>query len=148
MIELPNLPGTYAVSFTLPEALKVSVGRLGYFDFPAGQYVYLGSARGPGGLRARLGRHIRGNGHAHWHIDYLRPHLELRAVGYLFASENLECAWSRSLAAMPGARQPAPGFGASDCIQGCPAHLIAFPLGKFQPLHALQAWPLRWFRLA
>lgn len=148
MIELPYLPGTYAVSFTLPEARKVSIGRLGWFDFPASQYVYLGSARGPGGLRARLGRHIRGNGLAHWHIDYLRPHLELGAVGYLLASENLECAWSRSLATTPGASLPAPGFGASDCLQGCPAHLIAFPLGKPLPLRALQVWPIHWIRLA
>lgn len=144
MIALPDLAGTYALSFSLPEAVKVRIGRLGWFDFPAGEYVYLGSARGPGGLRARLGRHISGKGAIHWHIDYLRPYFELGAVGYLTGSNNLECAWSQSLAALPAARLPAPGFGASDCTWGCPAHLVAFPPGEPSQLAALQAWPMRW----
>jgi Uri superfamily endonuclease len=144
MIALPDLAGTYALSFSLPEAVKVCIGRLGWFEFPAGEYVYLGSARGPGGLRARLGRHLRGEKATHWHIDYLRPHLEIRAVGYLPGNENLECAWSQSLAALPAARLPAPGFGASDCACGCPAHLIAFPLGEPFPLAALQACSMQW----
>lgn len=148
MIQIPNLPGTYAVSFTLPAAVKVSVGRLGWFDFPAGNYIYLGSARGPGGLRARLGRHLEGKGPAHWHIDYLRPYFEIEAVGYLLGSHNLECAWSQTLAAASAAHLPAPGFGSSDCLQGCPAHLVAFPPGKPPPLAALQAWSIHWIRLA
>jgi Uri superfamily endonuclease len=144
MIELPDLPGSYALSLTLCKAVTVCIGRLGWFDFPAGEYVYLGSARGPGGLRARLGRYLTGNGSTHWHIDYLRPHRVIRAVGYLPGSANLECAWSQALAAVPAARLPAPGFGASDCTQGCPAHLIAFPPAEPSPLAALGAWPIHW----
>jgi Uri superfamily endonuclease len=147
MIALPDLAGTYALSFSLPEAVKICIGRLGWFDFPAGEYAYLGSARGPGGLRARLGRHLKIEGATHWHIDYLRPHLKIRAVGYLTGGNNLECAWSQSLAAQPAARLPAPGFGASDCTRGCPAHLIAFPPGEPSPLAVLQAWPIQWIFL-
>jgi Uri superfamily endonuclease len=147
MIDLPDLPGTYAISFLLSEAVKVTIGRLGRFDFPPGVYVYLGSAQGPGGLHARLGRHLRGNGVTRWHIDYLRPHLEIRAVGYLPGSANLECDWSQSLAVLPAARLPAPGFGASDCVRGCPAHLIAFPTVGSPPPAAFEAWAIHWIRL-
>jgi Uri superfamily endonuclease len=28
-------------------------------DLPAGRYLYCGSAKGPGGLKARLSRHFR-----------------------------------------------------------------------------------------
>jgi Uri superfamily endonuclease len=147
MIALPDLAGTYALSFSLREVVKVCIGRLGWLDFPAGEYIYLGSAQGPGGLRARLGRHLKGEGTTHWHIDYLRPHLKIRAVGYLLGSINLECAWSQSLAALPAARLPAPGFGASDCTRCCPAHLITFPPGETSPLSALQAWPMHWIFL-
>jgi Uri superfamily endonuclease len=144
MIELPAIPGTYAVSFKLPEAVNVTIGRLGRFDFQAGDYIYLGSARGPGGLRARLRRHMKSDKATHWHIDYLRPYLEIRAIGYIPGDDNLECTWSQSLANLPAARLPAPGFGASDCLHGCPAHLIAFPAGESPLPTALEAWPLKW----
>lgn len=144
MIELPAIPGTYAVSFSLLEAVKISIGRLGWFDFLAGDYIYLGSALGPGGLRSRLGRHLRSVKATHWHIDYLRPYLEIRAIGYLPGNDNLECAWSQSLANLPTARLPAPGFGASDCIRGCPAHLVAFPADESPLSAALDAWQLEW----
>jgi Uri superfamily endonuclease len=144
MIELPAIPGTYVVCFTLPGAVKISIGRLGRFDFPAGDYIYLGSARGPGGLRARLGRHLRSVKASHWHIDYLRPYLETRAIGYLPGNDNLECAWSQSLANLPAARLPAPGFGASDCARGCAAHLVAFPTGEYPLPEALDSWQLKW----
>jgi Uri superfamily endonuclease len=147
MIDLPDLPGAYAFSFSLPATIKLRIGRLGWFDFPAGVYFYLGSARGPGGLRARLGRHLSGKGLTHWHIDYLRPYLEIQGIGYLSCNTYLECAWSHSLASFPAAQVPAPGFGASDCAQGCPAHLIAFPSDGPSPLAALQAWPIQWIRL-
>jgi Uri superfamily endonuclease len=98
--------------------------------FPAGDYIYVGSAFGPGGLRTRLGRHLRGDGHPHWHIDTLRAAASV--VGYVFAiaDQPVECRWSQALAALPQARIPAPGFGSSDCRSGCQAHLIAFPVGS------------------
>jgi Uri superfamily endonuclease len=147
MMELLGLAGTYAFSFMLPEAVKASIGRLGRLDFPAGDYIYLGSARGRGGLRARLGRHLRSVKATHWHIDYLRPYLEIRAIGYLPGNDNLECAWSQSLAGLPAARLPAPGFGASDCVRGCTAHLVAFPAGESPLPAALEAWRVQWIWL-
>ncbi|ELK52825.1 hypothetical protein D320_13259, partial [Haloferax sp. BAB-2207] len=49
--------GTYALVFDAPEA-TVEVGALGEHRFPAGAYVYVGSAFGTGGLR-RVRRHRR-----------------------------------------------------------------------------------------
>ena len=127
MDELPAQPGSYALILGLTEARVLQVGQLGRFAFPAGIYIYLGSARGPGGIQSRLGRHLSGGGQPHWHIDYLREATEIRGYGYVQeAGTPLECAWSQKLVALPNTRIAVPGFGASDCHTGCPAHLIYF----------------------
>jgi len=133
MDDLPVHPGTYALIFELIESCRLNVGHLGWNNFPPGFYVYCGSAYGPGGLRARLGRHLRGVGRIHWHIDHLRPVAKVR--GYIYQVQHgydklcirLECDWCKQLAALPGASIPIPKFGASDCRSGCPAHLVHFP---------------------
>lgn len=119
--------GAYALCLRVEEEQAIRVGRLGVVSFPAGVYYYCGSARGPGGLRARLKHHILGTVKPHWHIDYVRGHARLKAVWYTTAPERLECAWSQALAALAGAGIIAKGFGSSDCLSGCQAHLIAFP---------------------
>ncbi|MEW5867784.1 MAG: GIY-YIG nuclease family protein [Chloroflexota bacterium] len=127
---LPAISGSYALQLGLTTACRLQVGRLGEFDLPAGEYIYLGSARGPGGLSARLSRHLAGNQERlHWHIDYLRKIAIPGAICYLAGEPTrppLECAWSQGLAELPGASIPAAGFGASDCRSGCIAHLIHF----------------------
>ena len=47
--------GAYALVLHLERKEEITVGRLGTFAFPAGYYLYAGSALGPGGLEARLG---------------------------------------------------------------------------------------------
>ncbi len=148
---LPNAPGTYILCLRLDLPHELQVGRLGKIYFSAGDYAYIGSACGPGGLRARLGRHVRGSNHSHWHIDALRAVADL--VGVCFATQTmddrfsqsrnctgmavskmqLECQWCQTLAKLPGTAVPVRGFGASDCRLGCQAHLIAVPDG-FTPL--------------
>lgn len=140
METIPALPGAYALQFSLLHSVELEIGRFGELCLPAGEYIYLGSARGPGGLRARLGRHL-GPPPAtrRWHIDDLHAVAQASAYCYLFdrsasASSGksaplraIECLWSQALAALPGATTPVRGFGASDCRQGCRAHLVAFP---------------------
>jgi len=96
--------------------LRVSIGRLGEFDFPAGDYVYTGSARR--NLEARVARHLRREKRLRWHIDYL-----LAAPGVTVSevrrSDVAECALNQATVG----RAPVPGFGASDCRQGCGSHL-------------------------
>jgi Uri superfamily endonuclease len=38
---------------------------------PAGRYLYCGSAKGRGGLKARLSRHMRRGKSVRWHVDQL-----------------------------------------------------------------------------
>jgi len=130
MISLPDLPvspGTYALHLLVSRARLIGIGRLGQYRVPIGDYFYLGSARGAGGLRARVGRHLRGDGALHWHIDTLRAAAEVREVFYTVTDIPLECLWSQTLAQLPEAFIPVPHFGASDCRSGCGAHLVAFP---------------------
>jgi Uri superfamily endonuclease len=120
--------GTYVLALWLEASRDLSVGRLGAFKFPAGWYLYVGSALGPGGLRARLVRHWRrvGSGkRTHWHVDYLRERAVWGGAWVRSSGERLECTWAAALRRLPGARVVAPDFGASDCR--CPAHLVHLP---------------------
>lgn len=124
---LPNSAGVYILHLHVENQHDLQIGRLGKFTFPPGEYLYIGSARGPGGIAARLGRHLRGNGRCHWHIDWLRRVAGVNGYIYLVTNENLECAWSQHLAARLQAHFPAQGFGASDCQKSqnrCTSHLL------------------------
>ncbi len=130
MFNFENLPvysGTYILQFAIQRARSIEIGRLGQHRLPVGNYFYVGSACGVGGLRARVGRHLRGAGRWHWHIDYVRAVAEVQNVFYTVTDERLECAWSQVLAGLPLSFIPIPRFGASDCRAGCAAHLVAFP---------------------
>ena len=151
--------GTYALLLRLDRSELIRVGKLGEFTFPAGWYVYVGSARGPGGLAARLARHRRrmaDGKRLRWHVDYLLERARLVEVwsrgGWPSApaGRRLECEWARVFADAPGGEIPVPRFGASDCR--CPAHLIYFATYPVDALsHALAAAPdpdVRWRALA
>lgn len=120
--------GTYVLALWLDRARRISVGRLGEFEFPAGWVLYVGSALGPGGLAARLARHRRrfaSGKRPHWHVDYVREQAVWGGAWARRSGERLECAWAAALGQRPGARILVPGFGASDCR--CPAHLVHLP---------------------
>lgn len=109
-------PPTYQLLIEVAAAIDVVVGRLGLCHFPAGRYVYTGSARR--NIGARVARHLAPQKRLHWHIDYL-----LMAPGVTVAGTRLfdepECQINRN---MPGT-VPVPGFGSSDCRAGCGSHL-------------------------
>lgn len=117
--------GTYVLALWLDAPCTLTIGRLGRFEFPAGWYLYVGSALGPGGIQARLARHLRraaSGKRVHWHVDYVR---EVAAWGGAWArdsGERLECIWAEVMRRRPDASVVANGFGASDCR--CPAHLV------------------------
>ena len=107
---------TYQLLIELPAPVRVRIGRLGEFDFPAGRYIYTGSALR--NFEARVRRHLSPTKKMHWHIDYLlaAPGVRVREVKR-FGEE--ECAVNRRTAG----DVPVPGFGASDCRAGCGSHL-------------------------
>lgn len=112
--------GSYQLILRLPKATILQVGRLGSFLFPAGMYIYTGSALN--GLDARLARHRRQNKTLHWHIDYLLRHAGITHVRIFATPRNVECALNRKALKQPGAKVIAKGFGSSDCR--CVSHLV------------------------
>jgi Uri superfamily endonuclease len=107
---------TYQLLIEVTRPVRVSIGRLGRFIFPAGRYIYTGSARR--NFAARVARHLRREKTLRWHIDYLLAAPGVRIAGTRHYVEN-ECAINQ---ATPGI-VPVSGFGASDCRRGCGSHL-------------------------
>jgi Uri superfamily endonuclease len=107
---------TYQLLIELAGPARLQVGRLGAFGFPAGRYVYTGSAkRNP---EARLARHLSAAKRLHWHIDYLLAAPVARVVGTLRFDEA-ECHVNQRT----DGRVLVAGFGATDCRAGCGSHL-------------------------
>lgn len=105
-------------------ARALRVGRLGRLRLRRGYYVYVGSALGPGGLRARLAHHARRAARPHWHIDHLRRGARPLEAWYACGLERREHEWARRMGGLRGAAVPAHRFGASDCR--CASHLVFF----------------------
>ncbi len=120
---LPTAAGSYILEFNLAESIIIRAGRLGLVRLGPGRLRYYGSARGPGGLRARIQRHLRVEGRrAHWHIDALTAVVPVARVMISHISGECELVqrdlksgrWTVAIAR----------FGSSDC-RCCPGHLLA-----------------------
>jgi Uri superfamily endonuclease len=114
--------GSYCLCISVEKERRIKIGALGGIDFPAGRYVYVGSALNS--LIPRLGRHLRtarGEGKvAHWHIDYLlrEPGVEIDSIYATDWTVRMECEISERVAQHG---EPVPHFGCSDCH--CNSHL-------------------------
>lgn len=99
------------------------MGALGRCRLEAGWYLYVGSARRS--LARRVERHARKAKPLRWHVDRLTGLAAARVQGALLlpGTRRSECSLNRAVGRLPGVRAPVHGFGASDCSQGCPAHL-------------------------
>src|SRR5208337_1419018 len=109
--------GAYALILFCSQEGPVQIGKLGQLQLRRGFYVYVGSAVGPGGVRARVAHHQKLSPRPHWHIDYLRPHICHDRV-------CREHQWARVISTLRGASIPIAGFGSSDCR--CKTHLFFF----------------------
>lgn len=107
---------SYQLIIELERPARIEIGRLGWARFPAGIYVYTGSARG--GIEPRVRRHLAKTKRLHWHIDYLLASQQARVVEVRVSCEP-ECALNQGTPGEIVLR----GFGASDCRAGCGAHL-------------------------
>lgn len=123
--EAPGEGGAYLLLIHLANPVDVAIGKV-RGRLPAGWYAYAGSARGPGGLRARLRRHFRREKSLHWHVD------RLTIVGDRLAAMAVpggsECALAGRLGEAGLAAPALAGFGSSDCAT-CPAHLLRWTEG-------------------
>ncbi len=115
---------TYRLAIVVARSLRLEVGRLGFCEFPAGRYAYIGSARR--NLVARIRRHLgETRRRLHWHIDYLlaAPGVSIDGVD-TFATAECE------VVRRTGGEVRVPGFGSSDCRQACRSHLRYFGDGS------------------
>ena len=122
--------GLYQLVLHFPGKLRIKVGGLGTFDFPAGFYVYTGSAKR--GLSSRIQRHRSEVKKRFWHIDYLLAKAEIHEVRLFKNSGLSECDLARKVASEPKAQIVVPGFGASDC--NCRSHFVYFKRREDLPL--------------
>jgi Uri superfamily endonuclease len=123
-LELPEAKGTYVLIAYVPRMKRLEIGRLGTYDLIPGFYAYVGSAFGPGGLRARLHHHLESVAQPHWHIDYLLAHAEPVEVWYALSDRKLEQDLAEVLERSSGFRMPIPRFGSSDYHRSRASHLF------------------------
>ena len=111
---------TYQLLIEVTRTVSVQVGRLGCFEFVAGNYVYTGSALR--NFEARIRRHQSAVKKMHWHIDYLltAPGVHVREV---LRYTEAECGINQRVVGSI----PIPGFGATDCRASCGSHLKRLP---------------------
>jgi Uri superfamily endonuclease len=118
---LPAVAGAYALLIDLGRPAPLPPRFAPALVVAAGAYLYLGSARGGGGIRARCARHMAGDKSLRWHVDWLTT--RARRVRALAVPGGDECVLAAALLAA-GAGVPVPGFGSSDCAT-CPSHLLS-----------------------
>ena len=130
---LPNQPGAYALLIKLSRPLSLPIARLHRPTLAPGHYVYCGSARGPGGLAARVGRHLRRAKTIRWHVDHLTTAGRVLDVlclaqepGASAQSSQSECDIAQRFLRLPGVSMPIAGLGSSDC-RTCRSHLLLVP---------------------
>ena len=114
-------PGTYLLLLACKRAAVLSIGRLGVMATRPGYYLYVGSAFGPGGIRARIRHHARQAVHPHWHLDYLRAQADVVDAWCVFDAHH-EHEWARALMNDKDSAPALEGFGSSDC--SCLTHLF------------------------
>ena len=120
-LRLPSIGGAYIVAIRLGRPLRLPIARLGKPELPAGVYLYVGSACGPGGIKARVTRHFRTEKTVHWHIDHMTK--AASALGACALPGARECEIVSRLALDGGFCPAVKGFGSSDC-RNCASHLL------------------------
>tara|TARA_B100000315_G_scaffold210567_1_gene206911 strand:- start:11330 stop:11788 length:459 start_codon:yes stop_codon:yes gene_type:complete len=119
--QITDQTGAYGFVVRLSQPLTLKIGKFDRVSLPKGLYFYGGSAFGPGGLKARLGRHIRPKSKLHWHIDHVTSVGKFVAAAAI--AKGSECRFVERALSMPGAVIPVPGFGSSDC-RSCASHMV------------------------
>ncbi len=120
---LPDGPGAYLLLLHLPDGLLMPGGRHAGARLPAGWTLYAGSARGAGGLRARVSRHLRRDKPKRWHADWITP--EARSAFAMCFMDRGECDIVAALSSTGWFDFPVPGLGSSDC-RACVSHVLCW----------------------
>jgi Uri superfamily endonuclease len=118
---MKSQPGTYALILQSHSKVNIQIGRWRQIDIQRGYYIYVGSAFGPGGVQARVLRHLRVEKLKHWHIDYLREYVSPQTAWVSYDTEKLEHRWAQIFFER-NETSAIQGFGCSDCK--CHTHLF------------------------
>lgn len=118
---LGKQPGAYLLALRLDVRAPLDIKRLRVRALQPGVYLYTGSARGGGGIAARLKRHFRQDKKIHWHIDRLT--VRAAALTALAVPHGNECTLAQKLLGSGRFESAAAGFGSSDC-RTCDSHLL------------------------
>lgn len=110
--------GAYILILHLPAPKSLPIGSLGQVYFPAGYYLYVGSAEK--NLAQRISRHRRRRKKFFWHIDYFLEHAQFYKSLPIRTSLSIECDLARALSKISS--WEIPRFGSSDC--SCQSHLL------------------------
>lgn len=127
--ELPRDAGAYVLLIRLEARLPLDIPAFRGKSLMPGLYAYCGSAYGPGGVRARLSRHLRACKPLRWHVDRLTAAGRVEQAGIRIGGR--ECDLVGEWLAR-GGLAVLPGFGSSDC-RTCAAHLLHMPESERLP---------------
>lgn len=122
----PTAPGCYLIWLCLERSTKLQKPEP--HILPPGWYIYAGSAKGPGGLQARLRRHLQSEKKIRWHIDQISTQAIIHfAWGWQETDwpGGSECTLVTELLDHQCMTQPIRTFGSSDC-RVCKSHLMAY----------------------
>lgn len=120
-----SVKGIYAMLIEIESPLRL-VFRKREVVLAPGLYVYVGSAKGAGGIRARVARHQRRDKKVRWHIDLVTVSSQARVSGVVCAeAAEPECVLV-PLLEEAGFSHVIKGFGASDCRRGCTSHFLRY----------------------
>jgi Uri superfamily endonuclease len=119
--DAPTLPGAYVLIIELAASIQITLPRKPKTTLQVGRYLYCGSAKGSGGIRARLSQHMRPGKVIHWHVDLLTAPGQVTGA-WVFPGRD-ECELVRALSHLSA---PIRGFGSTDCLK-CWSHLLSWP---------------------
>lgn len=121
------MKGAYALIIEVENAVDVQIKSLGKINFPAGTWVYIGSAMGDTStsLENRIKRHFRSEKKVYWHIDHLLDK-DVRLIKVFWAQSPVhsECDIAQELESRNEFQVGPRHFGSSDCRRGCSAHIF------------------------
>jgi len=124
---ISRVSGAYILQIPVLRTITAEIKSLENPEILAGTYLYCGSANGPGGIRARVIRHLKRDKKAHWHVDRLTIPCGVEAFSVFEAGS--ECDLVIRLQKLDFVSVPYVKFGSSDCPT-CPAHLLQIHQGK------------------
>lgn len=115
-MQAASSPTTYQLHILVARRVVVAAGKLGPCDFPAGEYIYTGSAKQ--NIESRIARHLTRVKTLRWHIDYLLAAPGVEIIGVVRRA-GPECTVNQKTLG----EIIVPRFGATDCRNGCGSHL-------------------------